>query len=165
MQPGKREGEAVDLIIARALHVVSVVVWIGGVGFVTTVLLPNVRTSTPPQGRLRAFLQFERRFAPQARFWVASAGLSGLYLVARLGLWDRFASPHYWWMHAMVTLWLVFAAMLFLLEPLVLHARLKTLVDPPAGATVFDRMVRLHQALFAAALVTLLGAVAGSHGL
>jgi uncharacterized membrane protein len=32
-----------DVTIARALHVLSVVLWIGGVGFVTTVLLPTVR--------------------------------------------------------------------------------------------------------------------------
>jgi uncharacterized membrane protein len=31
-----------DVTIARALHVLSVVLWIGGVGFVTTVLLPTV---------------------------------------------------------------------------------------------------------------------------
>jgi len=121
--------------------------------------------SAPPEARLRAFVQFESRFAPQARVWVAIAGLSGLFLVVRLGLWARFASAHYWWMHAMVGLWLVFAAMLYVLEPLVLHARLKAAVDTPAGARLFGRMERLHQGLFVVALITVLGAVAGSHGL
>jgi hypothetical protein len=32
-----------DVTVARALHVLSIVLWIGGVGFVTTVLLPGVR--------------------------------------------------------------------------------------------------------------------------
>ena len=32
-----------DVAVARALHVLSIVLWIGGVGFVTTVLLPGVR--------------------------------------------------------------------------------------------------------------------------
>ena len=32
-----------DVTIARALHAFGVVLWIGGVGFVTTVLLPSVR--------------------------------------------------------------------------------------------------------------------------
>ena len=35
-----------QLAIARALHVLAVVLWIGGVGFVTTVLLPAVRRLT-----------------------------------------------------------------------------------------------------------------------
>jgi uncharacterized membrane protein len=32
-----------DLAIARAIHVLAVVVWIGGVAMVTTVILPIVR--------------------------------------------------------------------------------------------------------------------------
>ena len=32
-----------DLAIARAVHVLAVVIWIGGVGMVTTVILPVVR--------------------------------------------------------------------------------------------------------------------------
>ena len=32
-----------DFILARAVHVLSVLLWIGGVAFVTTVLLPAVR--------------------------------------------------------------------------------------------------------------------------
>ena len=34
-----------DIAIARALHVVSVVVWIGGVIFMTTIVLPSIRRS------------------------------------------------------------------------------------------------------------------------
>jgi hypothetical protein len=43
----------------------------------------------------------------------------------RLAAWDRFMSASYCWMHAMVCLWLVFAAMLFANEPLFLHRRLQ----------------------------------------
>ncbi len=154
-----------DLIVARALHVLSVLIWIGGVAFVTTALMPGIRRALPPQDRLAAFVQFESRFAPQARVWVGLAGLSGLYLIAKLGLWSRFTSAQFWWMHAMVALWLIFAAILYVLEPLVLHARLKAAVDTPAGAALFARMHRLHQLLFAFAVITVLGAVAGSHGL
>ncbi len=32
-----------DLAIARILHILGVVLWIGGVAFVTTVLLPTVK--------------------------------------------------------------------------------------------------------------------------
>lgn len=153
-----------DLIVARALHVLSVVIWIGGVGFVTTTLFPAIRRSHDPTDRLRAFVRFEGRFAPQARVWVALAGLSGLYLVIRLELWHRFASPHFWWMHVMVALWLIFAGMLFVLEPLILHRRMEAALDTPAAGRLFMRMERLHQALFAIAMVTVLGATAGSHG-
>ena len=41
-----------DVTIARAFHIVFVVAWIGGVGFVTTVLLPAVRSLNLPTARI-----------------------------------------------------------------------------------------------------------------
>lgn len=32
-----------DVVIARALHVLAVVIWIGGVAIATTIVLPAVR--------------------------------------------------------------------------------------------------------------------------
>jgi uncharacterized membrane protein len=76
----------VDITVARIVHVLSLL-WIGGVGFVTTVLFPAVRRLNPPEGRLAAFLAFEVGFAWQARISVALAGLSGLYMTYRLAAW------------------------------------------------------------------------------
>src|SRR5208282_5705813 len=110
-----------EVTIARALHVLAVVLWIGGVGFATTVLLPAIRRLEAPEQRLALFDAIERRFAWQARLTTALAGLTGLDMLIRLDLWDRFLSPAYWWMHAMVIVWLVFTVMLCVAEPLVLH--------------------------------------------
>ena len=150
-----------DFILARAFHVLAVLMWIGGMAFVTTVLLPSVRRSVPPEERLAAFHRFEGRFAPQAAFWVLLAGASGFWMTYRADLWSRFADPEYWWMHAMVAVWLVFTTMLFVIEPLFLHKRMEASPDP---ARDFARMERLHWMALAVSLVTLLGAVAGSHG-
>lgn len=148
-------------ILARAVHVLAVLLWIGGVAFVTMVLLPAVRRSTAPEQRLAEFHRFEARFAPQARLWVLAAGLSGLWMTWRADLWSRFADPHAWWMHAMVLVWLAFATMLFVVEPLHLHRRMAASPDP---ARDFRRLERLHRVALALSLVTLAGAVAGSHG-
>jgi uncharacterized membrane protein len=150
-----------DFILARALHVLSVVAWIGGVTFVTTVLMPSIRRSVAPKERLEAFHRFEGRFAPQAAFWVLLAGASGFWMTWRADLWSRFADPHYWWMHAMVAVWLAFATMLFVIEPLFLHKRMDNSPDP---ARDFRRMERLHWVALILSLLTLAGAVAGSHG-
>jgi uncharacterized membrane protein len=48
-----------NLIVARAIHVVGVVLWIGGVAFVTTVLLPGVRRMRNPQERVSFFERIE----------------------------------------------------------------------------------------------------------
>ena len=36
-----------DFVLARVIHVLSVVLWIGGVAFVTLVLLPGMKTVQP----------------------------------------------------------------------------------------------------------------------
>ena len=80
------------LAIARALHVLAVVLWIGGVGFVTTVLLPAVRRLKTPAERVAFFDAIERRFAWQARATTLLGGLTGFYMTTRLELWSRFQS-------------------------------------------------------------------------
>ncbi len=151
-----------DLTLARALHVLAIVLWIGGVGFVTTVVMPSIRRLHPPAERLAAFHRIERHFAPQARLWVLLAGASGFWMVHRYDMWDRFAEAEFWWMHAMVGLWAVFAAMLFVIEPLFLHGHMDNSATPSAD---FGRMEWVHRVLLAIGLITILGAAAGSHGL
>jgi len=151
-----------DFIIARALHIVAILFWIGGVAFVTLVVIPSIRSQHAPDERLQAFHKLEGRFAPQARLWVLLAGASGFWMTWRAEMWDRFSDPHFWWMHAMVALWLVFAAMLFVIEPLFLHRRMASSSDP---ARAFARMDRMHRVLLTASVITVIGAVGGSHGL
>ena len=151
-----------DFSIARAVHVLTVLLWIGGVAFVTLVVMPSVRKEYPPADRLAAFHRLEGRFAPQAQLWVLLAGISGFWMVWRGDMWGRFLDPHFWWMHAMVGLWLFFAAMLFVIEPLFLHRHMAASNHP---ASDFARMETMHRILLAVATVTVLGAVAGSHGL
>lgn len=151
-----------DLAVARVVHVAAVVLWIGGVAFVTTALMPAIRRRHPPAERLATFHAFEERFAAQARLWVALAGLSGGWMIWRGGMLERFADPHFWWMHAMLLLWIGFAAMLFIVEPLFIHRRM---ADAAAPTTVFDRMLQMHRVVLFLSVLTILAATAGSHGL
>jgi len=84
-------------------------------------------------------------------------------MVVRLDLWDRFLAVAYWWMHAMVAVWLLFTLMLFVAEPLFLHRWLLARARAKPELT-FRLIERLHWALLTLSLVTLLGAVLGSHG-
>lgn len=153
-----------DVTLARALHVLAIVLWVGGVGMATTVLLPALRRLPDPVQRITMFQDIENRFGTQARFNILVAGLSGFYMLMRIDIWDRFTSLHYWWMHAMVLVWLIFAVMLFVIEPFVLHrhfaARAK--VNPDAA---FRTLHRLHIVLLVFSLITILSAMVGSHGL
>jgi uncharacterized membrane protein len=154
-----------DIVAARIVHVLAIVLWIGGVGFVTTVLFPAVRRSHAPDDRLAAFMRLEGAFAWQARVSVALAGVSGVYMTWRLDAWGRFGMAAYWWMDAMALLWLAFAAMLYVIEPLALQARLRRAMADGRSSAAFDRMERFHRVMLALSLATVLGAVGGSHGL
>ena len=151
----------VDPAVLRAVHVAGVVLWIGGVSFVTTILLPAIRREHPAPQRLAAFHRIERSFAWQARFTVLITGLSGLGLVQAFDLWDRFRQPAtYWWMHAMVLVWLLFSLMLYVIEPLILD-RLLARARP---GLAFNAVQALHWVLLGLSLATTAGVVAGAHG-
>jgi uncharacterized membrane protein len=153
-----------DVIIARALHVVSIVLWIGGVGFVTTVLLPAVRHLKEPNDRLEFFDRIERRFAREARLWVTIVGTTGFYMLVRFDLWDRFRYLAYWWIDAMIAVWLLFTLMLFVVEPLFLHRWLLARTQSKPELT-FTLVQWLHRLFLLISLIAILGTVAGSHGL
>lgn len=142
----------------------AVVHWIGGVWLVTLVIVPAITRFAPPDQRFALFEAIESRFAGQARISVTVAGLSGFYMTHLLSAWDRFQDPGYWWMHAMVLLWAVFTVVLFVAEPLFLHAwfRQKATRDPVAA---FALLYRGHITLVVMSFITAGAAVLGAHGL
>ncbi len=152
-----------DLTIARALHVLAIVHWIGGVTLVTLVLLPGITSAVPPSERLQLFEMIERRFAFQARISTLIAGATGFYMTYQLDAWHRFVEPTYWWMHAMLTVWALFTFVLFIAEPLFLHRWFheRASVDPER---TFDLMLRMHRVLLTVSLVTVGASVLGAHG-
>lgn len=153
----------IDVVAARALHVLAVVIWIGGVSMATTVALPAVRRGDLGEDRLRAFQSIEHRFVWQARTAVIVVGLTGLYMVWRLDIWDRFRIASFWWMHAMACLWLLFAFISFVAEPFILHRNFRRWARERPDAA-FSWLHRAHSVLLVLSVVTILGAVAGSEG-
>lgn len=150
--------------LARGLHVLSVVFWIGGVAMVTTVLLPAVRKMKQPEERIMFFETVERRFALQARLTTLLTGLSGFYMLYKMDGWSLFATPGYWWLHAMTGVWAVFTLILFVLEPLVLHKLFHTQAQKNPDRT-FRIIQIMHWVLLSISVITIAGAVLGAHGL
>lgn len=165
MRPGSKWLGIVmhDVAIARAFHVLAIVIWIGGVAMATTVVLPAVRRGDLGSDRFRAFQAIERRFVWQARTAIIIVGLTGFYMLARLDQWDRFRSAQFWWMHAMVCVWLLFTLVLFVVEPLILHRHLDRWAAA-APDVVLAWLQRGHWILLALSLITVFAAVAGSQG-
>lgn len=150
-------------ILARVLHVLGVVLWIGGVAFVTTVLLPALRRSADPARRLALFEELEGRFAFQARVVTVITGLSGFYMLEFLDAWGRYLDSAYWWIHLMTLVWFLFTMVLFVLEPLVLHRWFHERATANSDRA-FRIVQAMHVFLLALSLLAVLGGVAGAHG-
>ncbi len=149
-------------VLARVLHVLAVVHWIGGVAMVTLVILPQMQ-ALPAGERIAMFERLESRFGGQAKLSTLVAGLSGLWMVWRTDGWGLFLQPDYWWLHLMVAVWAVFTLVLFVLEPLVLHRWFHArAVRDPEGT--FALVLRLHRMLLALSALAVAGAVQGAHG-
>ena len=149
--------------LARVIHVVAVVLWIGGVGMVTTVIIPAVKKMKSQEDQLKTFEQIEGRFALQAKITTVLTGLSGFYMLHVLDGWDRYFDFKFWWIHAMTLVWILFTIVLFILEPLLLHKLFRKHGEKNPGKT-FRIMHRAHWILLMLSLITTAGAVAGSHG-
>lgn len=150
-------------IVARAVHIAAIVVWIGGVWLVTTVLMPRMRQKAPDEW-ISELEAIERRFAPQARVAVLLVLLSGFYMLYAYNLWDRFEQTGFWWMHLMVAVWLLFAMLLFVIEPLAPADAFRRRAAANPAATL-ARMLNLHRLLLLLSVAAIVAAVCGSHGL
>lgn len=150
-------------ILARVIHVIGVVLWIGGVAMVTTVILPSIMKMESSVEQMAMFEKLESRFAMQAKITTVLTGISGFYMLHYLNAWHRYAELKFWWVHAMTLIWLIFTLVLFVLEPLFLHQlfRQRALQDPVKAFTLVHR---LHWLLLLLSLLTVAAAVAGSHG-
>ena len=149
-------------VLARVLHVLAVIHWIGGVAMVTLVILPQMR-ALPPADRIATVERLEGRFGGQGKLSVLVAGLSGRWVLWLTGGWALFLEPAHWWLHLMVTVWAVFTLVLFVLEPLVLHRWFHARASRDPEGT-FALVLRLHRGLLALSALAVAGAVQGAHG-
>lgn len=138
--------------ILLAIHVLSVVWWIGGVFTVTTSLLP-LFNRLPADTRIQRIKEFEGRFANQARIAVLLAGITGFWMYTLL----PGAITHTWWIGLMMLVWVLFAIMLFVAEPLRLPAKLGVIQNP-------RKFLAIHAVLLVLALAAIVGGVIGVRG-
>ncbi len=130
---------------------------------VTMVLIPAIRKLKSKGDQVSTFEQIEGRFAFIAKIMTLLTALSGFYMIDKLNAWDRYLDLHYWWIHAMTFVWLIFSLVLFVLEPFILHKLFKKYAEKDPEKT-FKIMHKLHWILLLLSLITTAGAVAGSHG-
>lgn len=150
-------------VFARSLHIIGVVLWIGGVAFVTTVLIPSLKRISASENRLELFERLENKFSFQAKIATLITGISGVYMLFFMDAWSRYLELQFWWMHLMTFVWFIFTVVLFVLEPLFLHRWFHQKASENSD-TAFMRLHTMHIILLLLSLSAVFGAVAGSHG-
>ncbi len=72
------------LTLARVIHVIAVILWIGGVAMVTTVLIPAIKKLKSKDEQIKTFEMIEGKFATQAKVTTLLTGLTGFYMLYEL---------------------------------------------------------------------------------
>ena len=150
-------------VLARTIHVVAIVFWIGGVAFITTVLLPTINKVVDKEQRVLLFEQLEHKFAWHAKLATLVTGVSGYYMLDFLNAWQRYQEMQYWWLHLMSFVWLIFSLVLFVLEPLFLHRWFIEQAKQDSNKS-FKLLQKMHYILLSISILAVVGAVGGSHG-
>ena len=140
-----------DFVLARVLHVIAVVIWIGGVAFVTTVLIPAIRKTQSPENRLQIFEILESKFSFQAKFTTLLAGVT-------------FNPALNYNSNLMIFVWAIFTAVLFIFEPLFLHKWFHKQATINSEKSFLALQI-MHIILLIISLLAVFGGVAGAHGL
>lgn len=95
-----------------AIHVLSVVLWIGGVAFVTMIIFPLLTRLENSLEQVLTFQRIENRFAKLARFYVFLTGFTGillLYETRKFNILFTFSAFHIWYMFFV---WLLYTIIL-----------------------------------------------------
>ncbi len=115
--------------MALTVHILSIVIWIGGVAFVTMITFPMIQRIDKSLEQVMMFQGVERRFSKIAKVMVILAGLSGVYLIYVNGL-----SFGVW---IMISVWTFYASLLFGLEKLIF----KKIFSAPEGGQLDTKKV------------------------
>lgn len=122
--------------IALIIHVISIIIWIGGVSFVTLVTFPMIIRLEKSLEQVLMFQGIEHRFAGIAKAMVVLAGMSGLYLI-----YEKGTSLAVW---IMIVVWAFYASLLFGLEKLIFKKLFARPEDQADMKKVFSLLQGFH---------------------
>ena len=129
-------------VIALIIHVLAVVIWIGGVAFVTMITFPIIQREQGSLEQVMMFQGIEHRFSRIAKVLVILTGISGFYLLSEKGFSIGAG--------IMIFVWTLYASLLFFLEKILF----KRLFESPTGkqlntAQIFFRLQVFHWIILA----------------
>ncbi|MFQ5736425.1 MAG: hypothetical protein ACE5GY_06130 [Thermodesulfobacteriota bacterium] len=153
--------------LMHIIHLLTVILWIGGLAFVTIIVLPMVIKTPDALQKVLMFQRIEHRFARHARIYNLITGASGFIMMLLMGwqrlLFTRAGIP----LTVMTLIWVFWFVMLWGLEPLVIKKMLSNMMKSGEKMeidTVFARMNRLHWGMVFISLVAATAGALVAHG-
>ncbi|NVK18005.1 MAG: hypothetical protein HWE30_04855 [Methylocystaceae bacterium] len=153
-----------EVTLARIIHVLGVIIWGGGIGFLVIILMPRLRSNPTPSLQFQFFLSVARPFAAWMRYVSLAVGLSGFAMLHFLSGWDRYLDfTTYWWVHLMTATWLVYSALL-LRQFINTRRKCTPQLDDAAATFRLHKVSRMQRNLFILTVITAASALYGVHG-
>lgn len=153
--------------LMHIIHVITVILWIGGLGFITIIVFPIMLSTKDALAKVLMFQRIEHRFAPLARAYNLITGATGVLMVISMNwqriLFTRAGAP----LLIMALIWVMWFVMLFGLEPIIVRRMLDRMSrggEKMEIETIFARMNRMHWILFIISLVAVTSGAVFAHG-
>lgn len=148
--------------LITALHMVTIVLWIGGVAFVTINIFPILLTMEDSLEKVMLFQRVENKFARQARFYAWTAGITGAILLYLTGEYKMLFSINGIGGTVMLIVWFIYTFILTFEKRI-----FKVLFSQPERldtARIFKRLNIFHWFVLGLSLVAVFIGVLSGHG-
>ncbi len=149
------------------IHLITVIIWIGGLSFITIIVIPMLIKWDDPLQKVLTFQRIEHKFAPVARIYNIITGATGFVMVYLTGWHKIYFTSKGLPLLIMTLIWLVWFVMLFGLEPLIVKKMLDRMAKSGVKMeieAVFSRMNKMHWVLLTLSLFASLAGIMFAHG-
>ncbi len=153
--------------LMHIVHVLGVILWIGGLAFITILVIPATIKNPNALEKVLQFQRIEHKFAPIARVYNLIVLISGFYMFFSLGLEEVIFTSSGMPLLFMTVVGIFWFIMLFGLEPLIIKKVLDRMAKKPEEMnidSIFAVMNKLHWVLLTISLLASGAGVIVAHG-
>ncbi|GAB4416582.1 MAG: hypothetical protein OHK0032_12640 [Thermodesulfovibrionales bacterium] len=148
--------------LLTAIHVTIVVLWIGGVAFVTIVIFPMLLKMEDSLEKVLMFQRVESVFARHARYYAVLAGVTGFLLLYLKGMHTLLFTRYTIGISIMLIVWTFYSLVL------IFEKRVFKIVFSDArkfdAEKIFASLTRFHWIILGASLAAVFFGVFAGHG-
>ena len=149
------------------VHLLAVILWIGGLAFVTAIVLPMAIKTPDALQKVLTFQRVEHRFAPLAKWFNIITGISGFVMVWLMGWHELYFTKAGLALTFMTAVWVFWFVMLVGLEPIVIRKMLEKMARESEKMDIdgiFRKVKTLHWLMVAISLAAVAAGAFFAHG-